>query len=94
MVFARLPIVFFIVGNHGDISRFLQDSINQMETIMQQQTSSAGWQTYFVLFAYSIDWLLTHRLSDFQVEWNTRFRTLPIYSKLLPLLDRQNPKYA
>jgi hypothetical protein len=40
MVFIRLPIVFFIVGNHGDISRFLQDLINQIETMMQQQVGS------------------------------------------------------
>jgi hypothetical protein len=32
----RLPIVFFMIGNHGDISRFLQELINQMETMMQQ----------------------------------------------------------
>jgi len=37
MIFVRLPIVFFIVGNHGDISRFLQELINQIETIIQQQ---------------------------------------------------------
>jgi hypothetical protein len=37
MVFVRLPIVFFIVGNHGDISRFLQELINQIEIMIQQQ---------------------------------------------------------
>jgi hypothetical protein len=37
MVFIRLPIVFFIVGNHGDITRFLQELINQIEMIIQQQ---------------------------------------------------------
>jgi hypothetical protein len=35
----RLPIVFFIVGNHGDIGRFLQELINQMEIIIQQQVN-------------------------------------------------------
>ena len=28
MLFARLSIVFLTVGNHGDISRFLQELIN------------------------------------------------------------------
>lgn len=37
MIFTRLPIVFFIVGNHGDISRFLHELINQIETTVQQQ---------------------------------------------------------
>jgi len=37
MIFVRLPIVFFIVGNHGDISRFLQELINQIEIMIQQQ---------------------------------------------------------
>lgn len=41
MVFARSPIVFFIVGNHGDVSRFLQDLINQIDMMMQQQVDSA-----------------------------------------------------
>ncbi|CAF4140691.1 unnamed protein product, partial [Adineta steineri] len=38
----------------------------------------------------SIDWLLTNRLSDFNTEWNTTYRNLPLFSKLLPLLDQQN----
>ncbi|CAF5154616.1 unnamed protein product, partial [Rotaria sp. Silwood1] len=37
MVFIKLPIVFLMIGNHGDISRFLQELITQMETIIQQQ---------------------------------------------------------
>ena len=40
MVFIRLPIVFFMVGNHGDISRFLQELINQIETMVQQEVES------------------------------------------------------
>lgn len=53
----------------------------------------SGWQPYLILFTHSIDWLLTNRNSDFQTEWNTRFRTLPLFSKLLPMLDQQNAKY-
>ncbi len=47
MIFIRLPIVFFIVGNHGDISRFLQELINQMETMVQQQVERI--RTFFFL---------------------------------------------
>ncbi|CAF0979391.1 unnamed protein product [Rotaria sordida] len=89
MVFVKSPIVFLMIGNHGDISRFLQESINQMETMIQQQSGNS-WQSLFILFIYSMDWLLTNRLSDFNNEWNTKLRTLPLFSQLLPLLDQPN----
>ena len=37
IIFAKLPIVFFIVGNHGDISHFLQDLVSQMEIMIQKE---------------------------------------------------------
>lgn len=37
MVSTRLSIVFLTVGNHGDISRFLQELINQIDSMLQQQ---------------------------------------------------------
>ena len=37
MAFVKLPIVFLMIGNHGDISRFLQELITQIETCAQQQ---------------------------------------------------------
>lgn len=45
-----------------------------------------------MLFTHSIDWLLINRLTDFQHEWNTQFCNLPLFSKLLPLLDQSNTK--
>ena len=39
MAFFKLPILFLMVGNHGDISRFLQELIDQMEMMMQQQVT-------------------------------------------------------
>jgi hypothetical protein len=59
MIFVRLPIVFFIVGNHGDISRFLQDLINQIETIMQQQVDFTIVSSVLLLIGYILvqDWL-------------------------------------
>jgi hypothetical protein len=50
MIFARLPIVFFMVGNHGDISRFLQELITQIETMIQQQVE----KQMFLLFLTEI----------------------------------------
>ncbi|CAM4977170.1 unnamed protein product [Rotaria socialis] len=47
IAFAKLPIVFLMVGNHEDISHFTN-------------------------------------------EWNPKFRILPLFSKLLPLLDQPN----
>ncbi|CAF5148553.1 unnamed protein product, partial [Rotaria magnacalcarata] len=49
-----------------------------------------NWQPLLILFAHSINWLLTHRLADFNNEWNTKLRILPSLSKLLPLLDQPN----
>ncbi|CAF1052840.1 unnamed protein product [Rotaria sp. Silwood1] len=89
MVFIKLPIVFLMIGNHGDISRFLQELITQMETIIQQQAGN-NWQCLFVVFIHSMDWLLTNRLSDFNNEWNTKLRTVPLFSQILPLLDQPN----
>jgi hypothetical protein len=43
-----------------------------------------------MLFAHSIDWLLTNRSADFMNEWNTKFRILPLFSKLLPLFNQHN----
>jgi len=48
MIFAKLPIVFFMVGNHGDISRFLQELIIQIETMIQQQVE----KQMFLLFLF------------------------------------------
>jgi hypothetical protein len=50
MIFAKLPIVFFMVGNHGDISRFLQELITQIETMIQQQVE----KQMFLLFLTEI----------------------------------------
>ncbi|CAF1528436.1 unnamed protein product [Rotaria magnacalcarata] len=89
MTFVKLPIVFLMIGNQGDISRFLQELITQIETCTQQQPGN-NWQPLLILFAHSINWLLTHRLADFNNEWNTKLRILPSLSKLLPLLDQPN----
>ncbi|CAF2861797.1 unnamed protein product [Rotaria sp. Silwood2] len=89
IVFVKLPIIFLMIGNHGDISRFLQELISQMEIMIQQQSGNS-WQCLFILFIHSMDWLLTNRLSDFNNEWNTKLRTLPLFSQLLPLLDQPN----
>lgn len=45
-----------------------------------------------MLFAHSIDWLLINRSNDFQNEWNIKYRSLPLFSKILPLLDQPNTK--
>ncbi|UJR37543.1 hypothetical protein I4U23_030245 [Adineta vaga] len=95
IAFAKLPIVFLMVGNHGDISRYLQELIHQIEEMIQQQTGN-NWQTLLILFAHSIDWLLINRLAEFNIEWNANIRTLPLFSKLLPLLyqSQTNISYA
>jgi hypothetical protein len=36
VIFSKLSTLFLLVGNHGDISRFLQEIINHMETMLQQ----------------------------------------------------------
>ena len=92
MHFAKLPTVFLLIGNHGDISRFLQEIFVQMETNFQQQVTNENWKCLFVVFAHSIHWLLKHRRSDFYVEWETKFRLLPLFSKVLPQLDQNNVK--
>lgn len=47
MNFSRLPIGFFIVGNHGDISRFLQELIQQIEMMVQQQQQVGLFNLFF-----------------------------------------------
>lgn len=39
MAFVKLPIAFLTIGNHGDISKVLQELITQIETLVQQQVN-------------------------------------------------------
>ena len=106
MSVGKLPVVFLLIGNHGDVSRFLQELITQLESMVQQvichshdeldhvlsvQTGE-GWQSLLMLFAHSMDWLLTHRSADFHHEWTTKWRLLPLFPKVLPLLSQSRSK--
>ena len=95
-----------MIGNHGDVSRFLQELVTQLESIVQQvicrkhnqidiifsAQPGEGWQSLLMLFAHSMDWLLTHRSADFHHEWTTKWRLLPLFPKVLPLLSQSHSK--
>ena len=52
MTFAKVPIAFLMVGNHGDISRYLQELIHQIETMTSQQVQRkvlVEWYIYDIL---------------------------------------------